>query len=1242
MAASESFVSTENRSSTTFWPWLLAIILSALGISTGTQWLNQKSPSTNPSTTPRTQQQTPTPARHSEHEPLAPLIDFLAINHPESSGLPENTVIDATKSDSGSTSISVRDTSPLQHPSDIRHAISATLATPRKPDWKYAIKQATRADIALDTLIAFVPDPIDSGDMTAFDATLEMIIRAAADSQSSGWLLDRQQTPWEGVLRAGEARPTRHHEEPGLLLFRHKDYLHDKQSRRLLLVFLVGETPTAGIHKSAVWKSLNLIAHIDALRRPAPKPDEPIRLLGPAYSGSAVSIAEALRAIPNKLPMLRRHSFLVISGSATAIRSTDLINNVAARGITLEYRTTQLPYDYLINDILIKRVLRDILCVPFSSIAMLEEAGTTFGEATTSAQNKEETSAQNKEGTSVPKVDYQGIYRIKFPLHISAVRTARAKVDGAIPSPYAIKTPTPGDLPVEFDDKRESADVAPLFSPKLTPVSDDLVLRSAVLKCWRDGVRYFGITATDFADTMFLAKLIREECPDARLFLAEPRYLMAHPEMVSVFRGTLVASTYPLHLSNQQWTPTVDSASRSARTQFCSSTAQATYNAVLILLDNRDVHCVLTTPRNLAEYGRPFGGVSRSAGGCVPNSWISIVGNGGIYPVYSWPTDMTKPKLPRWDLHGSYESARHVYHSGLLPSSPVNLVPPFAWIGMSWWFLILLYRAPDRAKMVYQEPSYVLVILFATMSALLWNILVLSPWYASTTMFIMITTILAFVLLTIPVVSHARCIRSLGVTRARVGISDCDSLTIGRRMILVAACAASFASAALAVAEFGKSILGTWFDTEHCELLGRLTWRTRAGSLGSGVSVIPPLNFCFVALVVWSVCFLRQKWLRRHFNMSCPLQVALVSHGPHGPHGQSILQGPRDGDEVLEFDRRLTRIFDGLASPWIDVRALAVAAIVISVGGALIWRRALWTIDGVCFDVTIWLVMCTLCVVILDQFILFRCGVTGFLAMLRLFGQLPMVHAFGRLPSGFVNSFGRYLSDTNPNSVPYHYLMRLAEQIQTKWRAQSYTYECRAFGEGSLASSDLFGTSWARTSESLGRQCHAVAVVCIQQLSIAYWPTKTLRRKDDLVESPAGSTLYSLMEDYLAAYSVVYFSSLNTILRTHAVGLTCESLCLLMAATSYALFPQAMMGALLMGWVVFVSVYIVRCLLAFERDELMSRINSTTINRVTWDGATIARIVEYVLPVAVVVLTQFGDAWGILWGWLGVLGRALD
>ena len=101
-----------------------------------------------------------------------------------------------------------------------------------------------------------MPDPVSSRLPYFFDGFAESLESAA---EASGYTLDRFALPWLEKGDSGHDNTPSWHQTlyetvPGLILFR------DPQDRKLLLLFLVGETPTTGIHKQAMFSALEQMA----------------------------------------------------------------------------------------------------------------------------------------------------------------------------------------------------------------------------------------------------------------------------------------------------------------------------------------------------------------------------------------------------------------------------------------------------------------------------------------------------------------------------------------------------------------------------------------------------------------------------------------------------------------------------------------------------------------------------------------------------------------------------------------------------------------------------------------------------------------------------------------------------------------------------------------------------------------------------------------------------------------------
>jgi hypothetical protein len=192
---------------------------------------------------------------------------------------------------------------------------------------------------ALDFMIVGVPDPEASRLSMETDWTLDMVQRGL-EASSHRFVLDRFDLPWRlrvrGELPEGEEEePRQPDQEPGFMLFRCGKI---PAENHLLLVFLVGETPTAGVQKTALTRAIaqmvaltNLKRHGVAANRADRKPwqssvehcksespsglcsETVVPVLGPHYTGSAPSYLLAFQHWNGSI------RFDCVTGSATGI-----------------------------------------------------------------------------------------------------------------------------------------------------------------------------------------------------------------------------------------------------------------------------------------------------------------------------------------------------------------------------------------------------------------------------------------------------------------------------------------------------------------------------------------------------------------------------------------------------------------------------------------------------------------------------------------------------------------------------------------------------------------------------------------------------------------------------------------------------------------------------------------------------------------------------------------------------------
>ena len=173
-----------------------------------------------------------------------------------------------------------------------------------------------------ECLIATIPDPDSSRSGYRFDLDLEALQRAAealpSDAEKSNgraYVLDRY---WLPCKHSGDSDPhsdKNAQEYPGVLVFRATGQKSNEPP--LLIVFLVGETPTSGIHIRALHRGLDLADQLN--------PGTTLNLVGTNFSGAFPSLIRGLeRWEPSaKARIFKPIEFATVS-PATAIPFADL------------------------------------------------------------------------------------------------------------------------------------------------------------------------------------------------------------------------------------------------------------------------------------------------------------------------------------------------------------------------------------------------------------------------------------------------------------------------------------------------------------------------------------------------------------------------------------------------------------------------------------------------------------------------------------------------------------------------------------------------------------------------------------------------------------------------------------------------------------------------------------------------------------------------------------------------------
>ena len=506
---------------------------------------------------------------------------------------------------------------------------------PPSPD-PLAVIATLGANVAIEPLILCVADPETSAVGFRFDLQIDALQKALG---AHDYALDQWSLPWR-EKKSAEGKP-------GLLVFRTSEKKDIKQ--RLILVYLVGEWITSGIDRKAFSEAVRHVGRLDA-QAASGGPPKPLPILGPVFTGTVDSLGLALRR--NDGTPWQQRTPVVLNYSAMKVdlqRLKDL-----ARRCDLPYGETVLGTPAMWEGL--SAYLEQIYKVKKPRVAWLNETGTLFGVKRLPLQSNEE---GQKKRPNLDRTYYP------FPTGISKVRDAYATAASGESKKALPGGATDGTI-LRFPSlDKKARDVLPRFDPGMQAPYAELALRQILLDIARNDYDVVGITATDHRDRVFLAQQVRRYAPRAQLVLLAGDLAHEHPDYRQALRGTIVASTYPMFPTNQQWSFRKDS---NARYVFASQAGYALFNAVsAAMVIQRDpeafdsVSAMLTVadkgkPIPFVEYGPPHDdwNTADSEQDHSPPLWISILGDQGVWPVES--KKLSCDRTP-WLIKLRYESS---------------------------------------------------------------------------------------------------------------------------------------------------------------------------------------------------------------------------------------------------------------------------------------------------------------------------------------------------------------------------------------------------------------------------------------------------------------------------------------------------------------------------------------------------------------------------------------------------------
>ncbi|HEY1303225.1 MAG TPA: hypothetical protein VGF24_06730 [Vicinamibacterales bacterium] len=486
-------------------------------------------------------------------------------------------------------------------------------------------ESAARYDVTF--IVATVPDYVDSNAGWFADQSLTAI--QAAMSRSA-YLLDRfRLIDWTRTDPRTDnpvANDSRLHErQPGALIFRDSQKrdgdtsssVDGKRVVHLRVVLLALETPTSGMHRSALR---NAIKFIRAWHTCSGDDKEGLDVLGPTFSGSTLSMALTLGDPDDRFAGAFKRT-RVITGSASADDNLETFQRFAP---SAEFHATVQP---TLKTLPVMAAFLEGMNSSWrcgTHVAILRESNTAYGQAADRQALKKSKGLSPVQGSTRRPDDCKPLAEAEvfaFPLHVSQLRsdspeTTRDTVT-VLPSPA---------IPLNMRETTPPADQIPALRPQLTSPVVNATVDTILDTIRHERLTAVGIQATDDRDVLFLAREVKRAVPDVQLFLIGAHALYLHQDYIPYLRGTLVASTYPLSLTAQSRA----TSDPHTREPFQSWAAEGLFNATLLLMDSKSALRDYCDPSTVGDQqDRHLESITQ----CVPRVSVSVIGEDGFWPL---------------------------------------------------------------------------------------------------------------------------------------------------------------------------------------------------------------------------------------------------------------------------------------------------------------------------------------------------------------------------------------------------------------------------------------------------------------------------------------------------------------------------------------------------------------------------------------------------------------------------------
>lgn len=525
--------------------------------------------------------------------------------------------------------------------------------------------QAKSKDLTF--VIATVPDPLHTHFSLSFDRLMEAIQQGATDQE---YIYDSSWLPWETEQdkfalitdqeKSDDEKKARE-EQPGIVLFRKipaKDSTAAAEPfRRGLVVFVVGEEPTHGVHRMQFWNAAAWMAALQPGREStSAKYQFPAKIIGPSSSGSLPSLASLLVDLAaktnpgaSKANPPARPTVLIYSGSVTSGVLVNRFLNFTGSTIDAHLWSFQQSDDRAL-DLYCRFLSRSGF--DLDKLAIVSEDETAYGNLFRDQANQPlPCSARDKSAG-----------RFYYPRDISALRSAYQKQSIFYrPAEQSATENSRRTLTPDIaDPEGQEHDTIRDYSGDQLALSQEAVLQQIVSQLRVHNSEYVVLRSSNPLDQLFLSQYLRLSYPQGRIVILGADLLLRRETGAARLGGIMTLSTFPLLPQEPHWTRVMNDKVSHAHRVFPHDGTEATYVATRFLLhppvcdDQNPPRCqpfdntlhsgdktrflpvTSTDPHfHIPDYSTPFWIRAPGSGDAAepPPVWLSVLGRNDFWPV---------------------------------------------------------------------------------------------------------------------------------------------------------------------------------------------------------------------------------------------------------------------------------------------------------------------------------------------------------------------------------------------------------------------------------------------------------------------------------------------------------------------------------------------------------------------------------------------------------------------------------